>query len=717
MGSSNSRNKEEKVQKTRTEEVNNNESREDGNVNGIGKFDKQIIDILKKDLSETPELFVLNNVLMNVMFFDNYKKLIDELSPRRYEHDEDFIAPDGILEEVNGNVRYRPLHGPKKHSSEPLVPKRIFVLNSSIKVINSTESEKVENIGKTTVRIEESQRKGYVRLREIHNRTPPSNSSTPIEISEPNSRSSTDSSDTLYGYSNMIDTKTPKPIEILRGLSRHEMSSLPKTCISYRKVKKTCVDLEDREEISEEDLLETVSYINSKAFMKHFESNLILDNVMTSLGFNEDQIYSSKVIPGKVFCDLTNGDGSTMPCEIIPSIMTRWPAEQTLAFSLKGDRLPRPGKRYIFPTAGMIGEIKNLNCTLVPRGYVKKRGERSDTDIEWELCFPQAERYLESYMSHAQMKSLLFLLTLHKSFIEPKTAQYGFLAEHIRSFMLWECESNYSEWPEHRLGTKLLNVIKNLIAQMEKAKPLIPDYVIEGRNVLENVPKKYIRLAQKIFCDILQSPLMYFISSLRNLRYTRCETFFPPLDFERLYQILTKDSMQLPLHRKAPREEKKKQKWYADNETRSRHLEELKNRKKFFDRKEEERNMKNIQDDANERRESIDSIDIDWVCDEQMDLFKKRSLLTFFINAFIDVAEKSIEISTQKQTLLFLKQATYLTIILKDECSAFEDDVNEYLKKIRDLESRCSNATKCDTTVSTESLVSENGIVTPPKPS
>lgn len=38
----------------------------------VQKYDEIIVNVLYKDLQETPELFVLNNILMNVQFFENY---------------------------------------------------------------------------------------------------------------------------------------------------------------------------------------------------------------------------------------------------------------------------------------------------------------------------------------------------------------------------------------------------------------------------------------------------------------------------------------------------------------------------------------------------------------------------------------------------------------------------------------------------------------------
>lgn len=40
----------------------------------VQKYDEIIVNVLYRDLQETPELFVLNNILMNVQFFENYHR-------------------------------------------------------------------------------------------------------------------------------------------------------------------------------------------------------------------------------------------------------------------------------------------------------------------------------------------------------------------------------------------------------------------------------------------------------------------------------------------------------------------------------------------------------------------------------------------------------------------------------------------------------------------
>lgn len=437
----------------------------------------------------------------------------------------------------------------------------------------------------------------------------------PVTNNEPTpstSRSSTESD--TYGYSTITDIKTPKPIEIIKGLERKDgRPNIPPSCISYRKIKKiltdTDLDEKDIEHITDEDLFDIISYINSKGFMKFFENNIFPNGVGTNLGFEESEVRLAKSIPGKIFCTLFEGDKQTS-CEVIPALSIRWPHRQTLQFLMKAQKRPEGRRRYIFPTQRMINEIEALNCVLVPKGYIRKKGQHTDSDLEWEIQFPQAERYLETFMSHAQAKCYLYLLALHKTYIEPKTSQLGLLTEHIRLFMLWECESNYSEWPEHRLGTKLMTLIKNL--NIHIAKSDLRDFFIKEKNVLENIPKKYLRHAQKVFHEILEAPVMSFIKSLRNLRYTRGKDFYHPFEFDKLHDILIKSGMestnpQITSEMNIPPNFKKIK--YLDTDIQVRHMKEAQKREKILKKRQEEVGKKNLKDEE-ERRGSVDSIDM-----------------------------------------------------------------------------------------------------------
>ncbi|KAJ8982132.1 hypothetical protein NQ317_002859 [Molorchus minor] len=670
-------------------------------MDSVNRLDEQCINTIKRDLSESPELFVLNNILMSIMFFANYQKEIQEASASRYNKNEDYIKPDILLEIVNKNVLYRPLHGPMKYFSEPVVAKRLYLVDKSINVVNYLDSNSSPcDAEKSSVQIEESPRKGFVKLRESEFYVNPTEEDIPFtkrELTPSTSRSSTDS-DTTYDYTTLSDIKTPKPIEIVKQLERQDkvpnrLPNLPGSCLAYRKVKRLFCNLdldEHLEDITEDDLYDIVSYVSSKGFMKYFQNSVFPNSLGLSLGFDPTELGYAKSIPGKIFCNRTE-EGHTIPCEVVPALPIQWPHKQTLDFLMKGQKPPEVRKRYIFPTQRMINEIKALNCVLVPKGYVKKKGLYIDGDIEWEIQFPQAERYLETFISHAQAKCFIFLISLHKTYIEPKTFQLGLLTEHIRHFLLWECESNYSDWPEHRLGTKLIQIIKRFNSLIAKRR--LPDYFVADKNHFENIPKKYLTHAQKIFHDVLESPVMSFIKSLRNLRYTEGKYFFPPLDFDRLYDILVKTGIestnpQLVSELSIPPNYRKKR--FDDSDVQLRHIMEVKRREKEIKKRQDkttEKEKENLRT-VEERRESADSIDLEWQCDKEFDIYKKRSLLRFFIDNFIDIAKKCYQISSRKQTLLYLKQAKYLTRILGEECPALTEEVEEYMRTIKSYEDK-----------------------------
>lgn len=438
----------------------------------------------------------------------------------------------------------------------------------------------------------------------------------PISRSEPTSRSSTDS-DSTNTYSTLNEMKTPKPIEIIKGLENRKNDFIHATCIAHRRIRKKDGDLylEDRspEDITEEEFYETASYISSRGYMKHFQSNMFPNQVAKEIGFSDEETVAAQIIPGKVFCSLDD-----VPVDVIPAIPAEWPSEQTFSFAAKSDRLNEKRKQSVFPTPSMISDIQKLKCALVPKGYFKKE-VRMDSDIEWEICFPQAQRYLESYMSHAQLKCMLFLLTIHKTYIEPKTSQYGLLPEHIRNFILWECEMNYTDWPEHRLGAKMLYLIESFNRNYI-AKGNLPDYFIKEKNLFDNIPKKYLRFAQKVFHDILQSPLMYFIQSLRSLRYANGKSFYPPFDFDMAYKIVTctefmdnVNSQQAEVNNNE--NSNNKQQKILDSETQLRMIQEAKQRNKILNGR------------FGDRRESMDSINVDVSRNFYDTIFHKSQIL------------------------------------------------------------------------------------------
>ena len=433
----------------------------------------------------------------------------------------------------------------------------------------------------------------------------------------------------IYEYSTFASVNTPKPLDITNCERR---DTLPRTCFTVRKLKKydeRAGDSEDEEDDGDEELtqppvkeelFETVTYISSNGFMTHFQNAVFPNSLGQALGVDITEINLGKAIPGKIFCNLQDVDEdlSLLPCEIIPSIAIQWPIELTFEFH---DRAERPtmwdkfGEEYRWPKVNMINDIRGLNCALIPRGYIPKRGDNQDAEIEWEVAFPKAQRYLDTHMSHTQIRAFAFLLTLYKSYIEPVNRKYdGLLVDHIRTHLYWECESNPRDWPEHRLGSKLVMVIKNFMERLSKSH--LPDFFIKRKNLFFNVPNKHLTHAQKVFHDILESPAIYFIGALRNLRYTSPK-FYPQIDFKELYAILTAASTQLInpriLDMRPPNMIPKNRRPKVDGDTnykkeiRWKIKQEKINREKVLQKQKEE-NMR----DENlkvEKRGSVDSVD------------------------------------------------------------------------------------------------------------
>lgn len=81
-----------------------------------------------------------------------------EIARKRKNIENTCYYPDDIIEKVSENVLYRAKHGENKFISEPLVPKRVFVLDDRIKVLGPMEE--LVRLESNLVRSEESQRKG-----------------------------------------------------------------------------------------------------------------------------------------------------------------------------------------------------------------------------------------------------------------------------------------------------------------------------------------------------------------------------------------------------------------------------------------------------------------------------------------------------------------------------------------------------------------------------
>jgi hypothetical protein len=138
----------------------------DGGAMSEKSLDDLEVAKMKKELDETPETFVLNNLLMSVMFFEHFEKekqrlmhsnrttLEKELNPTLLRDETiECVIPDVIFEKVNKNVRFRRVHGSHKNTIEPLVARRMFVVNDNIEVLESKHTPQYSAIDKPSYQV------------------------------------------------------------------------------------------------------------------------------------------------------------------------------------------------------------------------------------------------------------------------------------------------------------------------------------------------------------------------------------------------------------------------------------------------------------------------------------------------------------------------------------------------------------------------------------
>ncbi|KAI4461451.1 cell fate determining protein mab21-related [Holotrichia oblita] len=666
-------------------------------------YDQKVIAQLKKDFRENLDMFLLNNILMSVMFFENYdlemKKARNTISIEDQEmsrklitdHNKRFIMPDTAVEMVNHRVSYQRRHGKMKSVQESIALQRMYVVYDTIDILKEDEDlDHYSNIDKPTDRahVKNSKHNGYVKLRHPEFHTTPSGSNyapssvsthlsnardvltPPLDLSEPaSSYLHLNSPDEYDEYSQINEMKTLQPLSQTRSSSNS--SGAPINCL--RPIKsKNLHHVDDTD-----DLYIIHKYYDSTEFMKHFTNQVFPGELAESLGFDRNAILDATHNSRAIYCNTEQDRGGSIKCEIVPAVLNPWPGLNAWAAR---DRPIVMDKRnmivYRWPTPVMVQDMQKFSAVLVPRGFMPKRGQNPDYNLEWEVSFPKAEKYMHTRMSHAQMKCYLFMAILHKTFIEPATAQRGLLFDHIRTLIYWKCEENYKDWPENRLGEKMILLLKDLKIAM--GRRALKDYFIE----------------RKIH-NICERPIGHFITALRNVTFT-ARKFYPMLNFDKLYEILNaQESIALIVNPaiinahninrtgRTPVTYNEEQKWLQKKMQQSRN--------------QRYRTQWDVQENLTEEpRASVDSIDLKWTANKntKIDSTKAGEFMKFFADHFVKIAEKSMKYhGAMTQALFYLKQAWYLTKVMEDPIVGSEMYARDLQTKIHELEVLCKEST------------------------
>lgn len=289
-----------------------------------------------------------------------------------------------------------------------------------------------------------------------------------------------------------------------------------------------------------------VYYTSSESFMNHFV-DLFVNQLAKPLGFEPEDL--NHVQDSIIHCDKVINSHSPRlrrieSYEITPTIWLQWPEDAQ-------EWLDRP--RSTWPDYNDIGKVKDFGCYVVPEDSIPRKRDLArrdsrhhgakkniDHEIEWQLIFPAAERYLETCMTHSQVQVYLIALMLHKTFLRPVLdSMYGLTIAHIRNKLFWLIEENDrpSKWPDNRTGECLLKLLHSLYHCISQNEPILPDYFVRDKNMFGKVPSDYLLHSQKQLKRIIENPIMYVLHAMENIKHSN--KFFPRLDFTMLFKLLT----------------------------------------------------------------------------------------------------------------------------------------------------------------------------------
>lgn len=293
-----------------------------------------------------------------------------------------------------------------------------------------------------------------------------------------------------------------------------------------------------------------VFFMSSKMFMNYFV-DLFVDQLAKPLGFKQEDlnfVEDSTIHCYKILESHSPRRRQIDSYEITPTIWLQWP-------EYAQEWLDRP--RSTWPDENDLNKVKDFGCYIIPEDSLPKENTLPSRrlkyqttkkniyqEIEWQLAFPAAERYLETCMTRSQVQVYLIALMLHKTFLRPVQERInGLTINHIRNRLFWLIEENDrpSLWPDNRTGDCLIKLLKSLYNCISQTEPTLPDYFVRNKNMFQKMSNDYLLHSQKQLKRIMENPVMYVFNALENIKHS--DQFFPKLNLKRLLEILTKPKL------------------------------------------------------------------------------------------------------------------------------------------------------------------------------
>nr|XP_033330177.1 uncharacterized protein LOC117222539 isoform X1 [Megalopta genalis] len=430
-------------------------------------------------------------------------------------------------------------------------------------------------------------------------------------------------------------------------------------------------------------------FASSAEFMLHF-TKMFTHRLADCLGFDKESVDDIRREGCVIHCDKVMvskqlKQSRVEQYEIMPAMWMQWP---TCAL----EWLDRP--RNTWPDPNDIETIKLSGCYVVPEGYVvseKRNKQNLGDDLEWQLTFPTAERYLETCMTHAQVQVYLIALLLHKTFIRPVLdTMDGLTTAHIRHKFFWLMEemANPSRWSFTRTGDGLVTFLDTVYHGMSQYEPILRDYFVRGRNLLQRIPCDHLLYSQKQLKRIIENPVMYVFHAMENIRFDK--DFYPRLDFNKLLNILTGNeltvmnpALALQVMKSAP--------------TQQRHKDDQKYVTNEFWQTARDREPKPVITKVvtnktliNPRKAPDAIIEISIRCAE-LEGPRLCALLDFFIEHFIKMAERCNQYGAVDQKTLYLDHAGRLSSLLFEH-QRYRNNARNHRDKINVLRKKAARS-------------------------
>lgn len=275
-------------------------------------------------------------------------------------------------------------------------------------------------------------------------------------------------------------------------------------------------------------------YLSSERFM-HYFGELLRQQLAHELGISQRQLATGSYRGCSIY---------TSTDELVPAIHVPhgWP-DCAFEFNLRA----RPqltnlhtGEKFQWPTSVMRKRVQSFGFHVVPVGYAPKRARNPFRQLEWRIVFPQAEQYLERQLTRMQLKVLLLMKALVRTFVNDKCQAMGHIMEQLRTHLFWECERHSNDWPEEFLGDRLVRFVRSFADCL--ARKQLSDYFIERRNLFEHVPEDALMELRSIMAGIAEQPLLHVLQALRNLQHA--PDFYPRLNYGQLLETLVMQEYQ-----------------------------------------------------------------------------------------------------------------------------------------------------------------------------